>query len=159
MMAVAAMASKSVTAFTTWNWSTAQAMQPSRAKWAHPRPESACANRNSGRAGFDEGGIGLVDALRNDQQHGVEKQRHAAPHQNLAAHTGGGSGNGDQQNQPGKEKGAAHHGAGVQFQHLAVEIGIAGLLRQTVAGLAHSARHIAVAMRLAAVHNILVRCG
>lgn len=62
----------------------------------------------------------------------------------------------DRQDQQDWLDGVRENGARVQFEHVAVEIWRAEALRQPVARAAHGKTHIAVAMRLGAVHNELV---
>ena len=104
----------------------------------------------------DLGRLGAVDPPCQDRKAGIAGYGDQRPDRDLDIHATHQARGGDEDDQERDRHRAVDHGAGVQLHHLAVEDGIAGLLRKPVAHAPHRFGDIGVAMRLGAVHNILV---
>ena len=122
-------------------------------------PLAKCATRKMRvvRETSTSAGSARVGAAGDDRQAGIADERQQRPDDDIQADPGKLAGQRDRSHDQQDRRRAAGHRAGVEFQEFTVETDAARLLGQAVAGLAHSTRHIAVAMRFPAVHNDFVR--
>jgi hypothetical protein len=96
------------------------------------------------------------DTARDVSEWQVTDRGDQRPNQDFGSGVDDKAANGDHDQQHRYGECAARHGLAVQFQQFAFKIRIARLLRQLLTRLAHSARDIAVAAHIRAVHNVLV---